>query len=202
MAGFLHAETCGYETETRKCGAIIEDAVKRWGLIAVVGVAGSGLAVGALVRAGGGSTRPRSATVAAVRFVFPGRFDRRYFSSCRYRVTGVRGACVRGVVVASYPLTSNPELGAGAPFRHGGVVLELYRAPGQGPNVIASTVLPPLSLSDFHFVGRGIRPSTEQSELFFRARGANYWAIAWVGKRAAKSDRGALASVVASIRIG
>ena len=67
--------------------------------------------------------------------------------------------------------------------------------------MIASTVRLPLSLSDFHFAGMGIRPSTEQQELFFRAQGANYWAIAWVGKRAGKSDRDALASVVASIRI-
>jgi hypothetical protein len=178
-------------------------ATKCWGLVAAVGVAGAGLAAGILVHAGGGSTRSRSATVAAVRFVFPRRFDRRYFSSCRYMVTGVRGACVRGVVVASYPLKPNPEIArSGASFRSHGVALELYRAPSQGPNVIAQTVVPPLSLSDFHFVGRGIRPSTEQQELFFRAQGANYWAIAWVGNRAAKSDRGALASVVASIRIG
>jgi hypothetical protein len=33
-------------------------------------------------------------------------------------------------------------------------------------------------------------------------KGANYWAMAWVGKRAAKSDRDALASVVGSIRFG
>jgi hypothetical protein len=140
--------------------------------------------------------------VAAVRFVFPDRFDRRSFSSCRYEVTGVRGTCVRGVVVASHPLRSNPEMGAaGASFRSGGVALELYRAPPQGPAVVAATVLPPLSLSDFHAVGRGIRPSTEQRELFFRAKGANYWAIAWLGKRASESDRNALASAVASIRI-
>jgi hypothetical protein len=85
--------------------------VKRWGLVAVVGVAGAGPAAGALVHSGGGSTPSRSATVAAVRFVFPRRFDRRYFSSCRYLVTGVRGTCVRGVVVASYPLRPNPEGG-------------------------------------------------------------------------------------------
>lgn len=164
-------------------------------------VAGSALAVGALVHTGAPS-RSRSATVAAVRFVFPDRFDRRYFSSCRYEVTGVRGTCVRGVVVASYPLASDPEAGAaGASFRPGGVVFELYRAPPQGPEVIGSNVLPPLSLSDFHTVGRGIRPSTEQRELFFHARGANYWAIAWLGSRAGKSDRDALASVVASIRL-
>jgi hypothetical protein len=118
-------------------------------------------------------------------------------------VTGVRGACEHGVVVASYPLKANPEIGAaGASFRSRGVVLELYRAPRQRPDVVASTVRPPLSLSDFHTVGMGIRPSTEQRELFFRVKGANYWAMAWVGKRAAKSDRDALASVVGSIRFG
>jgi hypothetical protein len=152
--------------------------VKRWGLVAVVGVAGAGLAAGALVHAGGGSTPSRSATVAAVRFVFPRRFDRRYFSSCRYMVTGVHGACVRVVVVASFPLRPNPEGGAaGASFRHGGVLLELYRAPWQGPNVIAPAIQPPVSLTDFRSVGRGIRPSTEQRELFFSVRRANYWSV-------------------------
>ena len=175
--------------------------MRRWVLVAVVGVAGAGLAV-ALVHVGGGSTTSRSATVAAVRFVFPDRFHRRYFSSCRYMVTGVHGGCVRGVVVASYPLRPNPEGGAaGASFRHGGVLLELYRAPWQGPNVIAPTIQPPVSLSAFHFAGMGERPSTEQRELFFSVRRVNYWAIAWVGSRAAKPDRDALASVVASIRI-
>ena len=175
----------------------------RWGLLAAVGVAGSGLAAGVLVHTGGGSTRSRPATVAAVRFALPRRFDRRYFSSCRYMVTGVHGTCIRGVVVASYPLRPDPEIAAaGASFRSRGVALELYRAPSQGPNVIASTVRTPLSLSDFHFVGKGPHPSTEQQELFFRAKGANYWAIAWVGNRAARSDRHALASVVASMRIG
>jgi hypothetical protein len=130
--------------------------VKRWGLVAVVGVAGAGLAAGALVHAGGGSTPSRSVTVAAVRFVFPRRFDRRHFSSCRYLVTRVRGTCVRGVIVASYPLRPNPEGGAaGASFRHGGVLLELYRAPWQGPNVIAPAIQPPVSLADFRAVGRG-----------------------------------------------
>ena len=200
MAGILLPKTRLYEIETRTWGAIINAGMKRWGLIAALGVAGAGLSAGALVH--GGSTPSRSATIAAVRFVFPRRFHRRYFSSCRYMVTGVRGACVRGVVVASYPLAPNPEGGAaGASFRHGGVLLELYRAPSQGPDVIARTVLPPLSLSDLRTVGRGPRPSTEQRELFFRAKGANYWAIAWLGKRASESDRNALASAVASIRI-
>src|SRR5918911_3316220 len=98
--------------------------MKRWGLLAAVGVAGSGLTAGVLLHAGGRAAPSRSATVAAVRFDFPRRFDRRYFSSCRYLVTGVRGTCVRGVVVASYPLRPNPEGGAaGASFRHGGVLL-------------------------------------------------------------------------------
>ena len=177
-------------------------AMKRWGLLAAVGVAGSGLVAGVLLHAGGRSTRSRSATVAEVRFDVPRRFGRRYFSSCRYMVTGVRGTCVRGVVVASYPLRPDPEIAAaGASFRSAGVALELYRVPWQGPDVIAPTIQPPMSLADFHSVSRGIRPSTEQRELFFSVKGANYWAIAWVGSRAAKSDRDALASVVASIRI-
>ena len=177
--------------------------MKRWVLLAAVGVAGSGLVAGVLLHADGRSARSRSATVAAVRFDFPRRFDRRYFSSCRYVVTGVRGTCVRGVVVASYQLRPNPEIAAaGASFRRGGVALELYRAPWQGPEVIAPTMQPPVSLADFCSVGKGIRSSIEQRELFFSVRGANYWAIAWVGRRATKSERGALASAVASIRTG
>lgn len=118
-------------------------------------------------------------------------------------VAGIHGACIHGVIVASYPLKPNPEMAAaGASFRSRGVALELYRAPWQGPDLIAPAVRPPLSLSDFHFVGRGPHPSTEQQELFFSVDRVNYWAIAWVGKRAGKSDRDALVSVVASIRFG
>ena len=145
-------------------------------------------------------TSPGVATVGSVRLAYPGRFDSHDFSSCSYAVTGVRKACVRGVVVASYHLLSDPEIGGnGASFPANGVALELYRAPRQ-PDVIARSARLPFSLADFHSVGRGMNPSTEQRELFFRVDGANYWATAWVGKHSSRPDRLALASLISTIR--
>ena len=179
----------------------ISDVMKRStsliaGAIAVFGA----VAAGAFAHSN--PVPPAIAAVGPLRVVYPSDLHRRYFSRCSYAVTGVRsGACVRGVVVASYPLKPNPELGArGASFRSDGVLFELYRAPTQQP--VATRNLPPaLSLADFHAVGRGMRVTGEQRELFFRAKGANYWAIAWVGKHASKSDRDDLSGVVGSIQL-
>jgi hypothetical protein len=171
----------------------------------VVGVAVAvSVAAGAAAFASDTVARPGSAAVAALRFSYPGRFDRRDFASCSYMVTGVHGACVSGVVVASYRLSREPELGApGADFPRGEVAFELYRAPRQHPVVVAQPVRFPLSLADFHAVGNGlgVQQSDQQRELFFRIVGANYWAIAWVGKGASKANRAALASIVSSARI-
>ncbi len=41
----------------------------------------------------------------------------------------------------------------------------------------------------------------EKRELFFRAKGANYWAIAWVGRQASKSNRDDLSYLIGSIQI-
>lgn len=143
-----------------------------------------------------------TASVGSLRFIYSGTLHRRYFSSCSYAVTGDRSeACVRGVVVASYPLRSSPELGAkGASFRSGGVLFELYRAPRRKP--VATRALPPsLSLSDFHPARKGMHTNGEKRELFFRAKGANYWAIAWVGRQASKSNRDDLSYLIGSIQI-
>jgi len=170
-------------------------------LIAVaIGVFGA-LAGGAFAH-----SNPAPAAIAAVgplRLVYPSdSLHSRYFSSCSYAVTGVHsGACVRGVVVASYPLKANPELGArGASFRPDGVLFELYRAPTQQP-VATRKLPPPVSLADFHAVGRGMHATGEQRELFFRAKGANYWAIAWVGKHASKSNRADLSRLIRSMQL-
>jgi hypothetical protein len=57
-----------------------------------------------------------------------------------------------------------------------------------------------VSVADLHAVGHGRRAAGEQRELFFRARGSNYWAIAWVGKDASKSDRDDLSGLIGSIQ--
>jgi hypothetical protein len=118
---------------------------------------------------------PALAAVGPLRIVYPSDLHRRYFSSCSYAATGIRsGACVRGVVVASYPLKPNPELGArDASFRSDGVLFELCRAPTQQP-VATRNLPPPVSLADFHPVGKGMRATGEQRELFFRAKRGNY----------------------------
>lgn len=180
----------------------ISDVVKRSTSLIAAAIAVFGV-VTAGAFAHSNPAPPAIAAVGPLRVVYPsGSMQRRYFSSCSYAVTGVRsGACVRGVVVASYPLKTNPELGArGASFRSDGVLFELYRAPTQQP--VATRTLPPsVSLADFHAVGRGMRANGEQRELFFRAKGANYWAIAWAGRHASKSDRDDLNSVIGSIQL-
>ncbi len=114
-------------------------------------------------------------------------------------VTGVRGACVDGVVIADYRLSRQPELGAGI-FPVSGVVFELCRAPQQAPGTAPPAKFP-LSLRDFHFVGRGIGgPSPYQRELFFSVTGANYWAIAWIGRSARIRSSHAMPLIVASVR--
>jgi hypothetical protein len=175
------------------------DVMKRLVVLAAAAFVASGLASGAVADLTG--PPPVTVTVGSLRVTYPSVLHGRYFSSCRFAVTGVRsGACVRGVVVASYRLKSNPELGEpGASFRADGVLFQLYRAPRQQAAAIPM-VPPPLSLADFHAVGRGIRASTEQRELFFRAKGANYWAIAWIGKRATRLERNELSGAISSIQ--
>jgi hypothetical protein len=162
-------------------------------------------AIGVLVPGASGHSNPAPASIAAVgplHLVYPSSLHRRYFSSCSYAVTGDRsGACVHGVVLASYPLRPNPELGgSGATFKHSGVLFELYRSPRQQP-VAVRTMPPRLSLADFHAVGRGMHRTGEQRGSFFRAKGGNYWAIAWIGKHAGKSDRDDLTGVIRSIQL-
>jgi hypothetical protein len=122
-------------------------------------------------------------------------------------VTGVHGACVHGVFVASHRLPRAPEQ-TGWQFSTREVALELYRAPPQRYRhkvVVASGYPFPLSLTEFTRAGRvfpigGRQPSgNEQLELFFRADHNNYWAIVWISAGVSKADRSALATMVASI---
>ena len=148
------------------------------------------------------------ASIGALHLSYPARFDRRSVTSCEYRFTGVHGSCVRSLFIASRPLPAAPER-PGWQFRTSEVAFELYRAPVQrsgGKNIVATSYSFPLSLDDFHIVGRGLRPlggrkprPDSQLELFFRARGHNYWAIAWISAGVGRPDRSALASIVASV---
>lgn len=147
-----------------------------------------------------------SASVDSLTFTYPAHFDRRYFASCEYEVTGDRAACVHGVVVANMRLGRNPELG-GSNVRLPLTVakFELVSAAPQ-TGVVAAVPAYPLSLGNFREACRGCGPLLRgrpfrQVELFFRANDANYWAIAWVGKRVNRRDYQALKSIVASIHL-
>jgi hypothetical protein len=146
-----------------------------------------------------------SARVDSLTFTYPGHFYRRYFASCDYKVTGVRAACVHGVVVANMRLGRRPELGGSSARLPLTVAkFELVSAAPQ-TGVVAAVPAYPLSLGKFRDACRGCgllrgRP-LRQVELFFRAKDANYWAIAWVGKRVNRRDYQALKSIVASIHL-
>lgn len=146
---------------------------------------------------------PPAARVGGLSMTYPDRFHRRDFTSCDYRVTGVHGACVSGVVVANIRLSSSPELGA-SHARLGRTVakFELVTAAPQ-PDVRPPTATFPLALKNLRDGSRGMppqRPRFSQLELFFRVKDSNYWAIAWVGKKISRADYKALSSIVASIR--
>ena len=145
-----------------------------------------------------------SAKVGALTLTYPARFYRRGFVSCEYKVTGVHGACVQGAVVANVRLGRNPELGASYPRLPLTVAkFELVTAAPQGGVAAPAPTTYPLSLRNFRDACRGcglLRGRRfRQVEMFFRAGDANYWAIAWVGKRISQRDYQALASIVASI---
>lgn len=149
-----------------------------------------------------------SAEVDSLTFTYPGHFYRRYFASCDYRVSGVHGACVHGVVVANMRLGRRPELGeSNAPLPLTVAKFELVSAAPQ-TGVVAAVPAYPLSLGNFRDACRGCGPLRgrpfRQVELFFRANDANdanYWAIAWIGKRISRRDYRALKSIVASIHL-
>jgi hypothetical protein len=126
-----------------------------------------------------------------LRFNYPlHAYHRRYFTSSNPAVTGGHGLRVHGIVVASYPLKANPEVGgSGDTFTPKDVLFELYRAPRQQPGQVAQTVTFPLSYLDF-----------PQGSLFFKVNGHDYQAYALVGKHATESERAVIASLIGSIR--
>jgi hypothetical protein len=142
-----------------------------------------------------------SARVGPLTLTYPERLHRRYFSSCDYRVTGVQGACVHGVVIANIRLGRSPELGGSyARLPLTVAKLELVLAAPQA-GVVAPVPNYPLSLRNFRNTCRGCTGTRRFSQVgfFFRANDANYWAIAWIGKRIGRRDYRALKSIVASI---
>ena len=152
----------------------------------------------------GGSTSRR---VSDLQYAYPRGYYARPFESCDFEVTGDRaGGCDRGVVIASYPLAAQPEIGgSGAHFSARGVALELYRSPADLGRAAVSLGARRLSLWQFSAVDRGIHlsgmepPPPEQWGAWFRANGASYWAIAWVGTNAKRVDRGKLAALIDSV---
>ncbi len=153
--------------------------------------------------ASGGSASGR---LSALQFTYPRGYYARPFTNCSAAVTGDRrGGCERGVVIASYPLRRQPEIsGSGARFSAKGVALELYRPPAD--NGLASVKLGDrrLSLWQFNSVGDAPLsdrkpPPPEQWAAWFRANGASYWAIAWVGNNAKRVDRAKLAALINSV---
>lgn len=147
-----------------------------------------------------------SGRVSDLQFAYPRGYYARPFNNCSPAVTGDRhGGCERGVVIASYPLRRQPEIGgSGARFSGSGVALELYRPPAD--NGLASVKLGDRRLSlwqfnaadEIHLPGKKSAPP-EQWGAWFRVNGASYWAIAWVGNNAKKVDRAKLAALINSV---
>jgi hypothetical protein len=140
------------------------------------------------------------AVVGKVSFGYPAHYHRRSFSTSAYSVTHVHDARVRGVVVASYPLKRNAEVGgSGRVLRSDGVFFELYRVPRHGHPLGATKKLP-LILFDFPAI-RAFRntPGIEQGGAFFRVDGGNYQAMLWVGKDASKTALLTIDFIVESI---
>jgi hypothetical protein len=165
-----------------------------------------GPTVVALSAPGSAQTDP-SGHVSGLQFTYPRRYHLRAFTNCNPAVTGDRkGGCDRGVVIASYPLKAQAEIGgSGAHFSSKGVALELYRPPAD--NGVANVRLGKrrLSLWQFNAADRGLnlpgkKPlPPEQWGAWFRVNGVSYRAIAWVGTNAKKVDRATLADLINSV---
>jgi hypothetical protein len=149
-----------------------------------------------------------SSRVSDLQFTYPHRYHLRAFSTCSFAITGDRkGGCEHGVVIASYPLKPQPEIGgSGAHFVARGVALELYRPPADNGRADVTLGDHRLSLwqfnsdSDEGIVLPGRKPPPpEQWSAWFRVNGASYWAIAWVGTHAARIDRATLATLINSV---
>lgn len=165
-----------------------------------------GPAVVALAASGSAGIDP-SGHMSGLQFTYPRRYHLGAFTNCSFAVTGDRnGGCDHGVVIASYPLKAQPEIGgSGARFSAKGVALELYRPPAD--NGVANVRLGKrrLSLWQFNAADEGLNlpgrksPPPEQWGAWFRVNGASYWAIAWVGTNSKTADRATLAALINSV---
>ncbi len=141
-----------------------------------------------------------NATVLAhVRVNYPFGFHTRRFATSNPRITGVHGARVQGVVIASYPLRRSPQLGGtGTRFRPDGVFFELYRLPRRAHPTKVNRL--PVTIFDFPDTA-GLPPATEQGATFFKAKGRDYRAILWLGPRAPLAARVLVDEIVASMQV-
>jgi hypothetical protein len=145
--------------------------------------------------------------VSDLQFTYSREYYARSFKNCSFAVTGDRnGGCDRGVVIASYPLQPQPEIGGpGARFSSKGVALELYRPPADNGRATVKLGNRRLSLWQFNAAGEGPylpgkkSPPPEQWGAWFRVNGSSYSAIAWVGNNAKKADRATLAALINSV---
>lgn len=133
----------------------------------------------------------RATSLGDLRFRYPKHnYHRRSFSSSSPTVTGGHGLHVKGVVVASYPLKPDPEVGGvGETFTSKDVLFELYRVPPGAPGQVEQPETFPLSYLDF-----------PQGSRRFNVNGHTYQAYALVGEDATAPDRAVIASLIASIR--
>lgn len=136
---------------------------------------------------------PGLARVSDVQFNYPLNYHRRRFATSRGRV--------HGVVVASYPLKRNPQLGgSGESLRQDGVFFELYEAP-RGHHLAPKKTFP-MTIFDLSTVeSLTSTATTEQGGVFFSVNGRNYRAIVWVGKHVPKKALIVVDEMILSIRI-
>jgi O-Antigen ligase len=134
---------------------------------------------------------PKSMSFGDLRFNYPLHgYHRRFFTSSNSAVTGGHGFPVHGVVVGSYPLKADPEVGGEREtFTSNDVLFELYRVPRDAPGQVAQNTTLPLSYLDF-----------PDGSLRFAVNGHTYQAYALVGKHASDSERAVIASLIGSIR--
>jgi hypothetical protein len=137
---------------------------------------------------------PRLARIGDVQFNYPLRYHHRYYSTPIRKTHG-------GVVVASYPLKRNPQLGAsGQKLQQNGVFFELYELPRGGK--VAPKPQFPMTIFNLSTVQSLTKTETkEQGGVTFSVNGRNYRAIVWAGAKIPKDALIEIDEIILSIRI-